>query len=123
MSFGHGLRRGRSAVMMQFDGRSVFPQRYLSWNPKLAAALMKVLRYIRWEFCRWHWGTKTKQGHRFVTPCSRPITGCLITSAGWPWTELHLDNFDAFSTQFLSKFRSGTSVGDQTPNSLVRTNL
>src|SRR4029077_15806468 len=94
-----------------------------NWNCKLGAALIKVRRFIRWEFCRWHLGMKKKEEHRFANPCSHPRAGCPITSAGWPWAILHLDNFDALPTQLLSKFRGCTGIGDQTSNSLVGADL
>jgi hypothetical protein len=44
--------------MIQLDGRSAYPQLCLNWNSALALVLMKARRYIRWEFCSGHLGTK-----------------------------------------------------------------
>src|SRR5258708_35751437 len=104
----------------------------LSESSSVQSQLAEVMRHrsIRCEqglvkgfFCCFFVAKSQLQKNPFANPCSHRIAGCLITSADWLWTVLHPDNVDSFPTQFLNKFRRSTTVGDETPDSLVGANL
>src|SRR5215469_9923351 len=110
--------------MIRRDGATVSTQHCHKPNPVRKSMVLQVGRFTRRGSCKLRSEKQRRETRRCARHCLRRKPECPITYAAWRSAELHLklnlNDFNAPLAKPFCEFLRSSVVGNQAPDSIVR---